>query len=130
MAEAAGTTYAVGETDQRPWGDWAVLDAGPGYVVKRIRVRPGGRLSLQRHQHREERWTIVGGRARVTLGEKLLDLSVGESVGIGPREIHRIENPGEDWVVFVEVQLGAHLAEDDIERLEDVYGRVPAGKGA
>jgi mannose-1-phosphate guanylyltransferase/mannose-6-phosphate isomerase len=115
--------YSPGETDIRPWGDWTVLDTGPGYAVKRIRVTPGGRLSLQRHQHREERWTIVGGEALVTLGERQIRVTTGQSVHIGPREIHRIENPGQETVVFIEVQLGAHLAEDDIERLEDVYGR-------
>ncbi|HTW26515.1 MAG TPA: phosphomannose isomerase type II C-terminal cupin domain [Acetobacteraceae bacterium] len=115
--------YAAGESDRRPWGDWAVLDAGPGYTVKRIRVIPGGILSLQRHRHRGEHWTVVAGIARVTLNEETFEVRAGHSVTIGIGDIHRIQNPGSEEVVFIEVQHGAHLAEDDIERLEDVYGR-------
>ena len=66
--------YAAGQNDVRPWGEWTVLDAGPGYVVKRIRVTPGGILSLQRHRHRAEEWTVVTGVARVTLGQRQFDL--------------------------------------------------------
>ena len=119
------TMYGIGESDQRPWGDWTVLDAGPGYAVKRIRVRPGGRLSLQRHAHREERWTVASGLGRATLGENVMDIRPGETVAIGPRMIHRLENPGAAWLVLIEVQLGALLAEHDIERIEDEYGRAP-----
>ena len=101
-----------------------VLDAGPGYVVKRIRVKPGGVLSLQRHKHRAEDWTIVAGRARVTLGARVFDLGAGESTHIALGETHRIANPGAEEVVFIEVQTGALLDENDIERLEDHYGRT------
>jgi mannose-6-phosphate isomerase-like protein (cupin superfamily) len=115
--------YTAGEHDVRPWGDWTVLDAGPGYVVKRIRVAPGGILSLQRHQHRAEQWTIVAGQARVTLGVRQFTLGPGEAVAIPLGETHRIANPGSADVVFIEVQTGALLSETDIERLEDSYGR-------
>ncbi len=115
--------YAVGQQDTRPWGDWAVLDAGPHYAVKRIRVHPGGRLSLQRHKHRVEHWVVVAGQARVTVDQRVLDLAPGESVDIGPGAVHRMENHGTVDMVLIELQRGAILREDDIERLEDVYGR-------
>jgi mannose-6-phosphate isomerase-like protein (cupin superfamily) len=123
MAEPSNS-YAAGQRDTRPWGDWEVLDAGAGYVVKRIRVIPGGILSLQRHRHRAEDWTVVGGTGRVTLGARQLDLGAGESIHIGTGDIHRIANHGDETVVFIEVQTGPVLSEDDIERLEDSYGRA------
>jgi mannose-6-phosphate isomerase-like protein (cupin superfamily) len=116
--------YAAGQSDRRPWGDWAVLDAGPGYAVKRIRVVPGGVLSLQRHQHRAEQWTVVAGIARVTRNAETIDLLAGESIGIGLGDIHRLANPGGGDAVVIEVQTGRELREDDIERLEDRYGRT------
>lgn len=115
--------YAVGQNDERPWGGWEVLDIGNDYVVKRIRIRPNGRLSLQRHQHREERWTVAQGIVQESLDGQVLQLGVGQSVAIGPRAIHRAENVTPFWAVFVELQLGSILSEDDIERLEDSYGR-------
>lgn len=116
--------YAAGQSDLRPWGEWAVLDAGPGFAVKRIRVVPGGVLSLQRHQHRAEQWTVVAGTARVTRNTETIDLLTGESIGISQGDIHRIANPGLVDMVFIEVQTGRELREDDIERLEDRYGRI------
>ncbi len=115
--------YAAGQSDSRPWGDWAVLDAGPGFCVKRIRVIPGGILSLQRHQHRAEQWTVVAGAARVTRNHEVFDLAAGQSVAIDLHDIHRVANPGDQDMVFIEVQTGRTLREDDIERLEDSYGR-------
>lgn len=115
--------YAAGQSDRRPWGDWTVLDCGPGFVVKRIRVVPGGRLSLQRHQHRAEQWTVVAGTARVTVDAVQFEVPSGHSVSVPRGAVHRSENLGEEDVVFIEVQHGALLSEDDIERLEDVYGR-------
>ncbi|MDA8248041.1 MAG: phosphomannose isomerase type II C-terminal cupin domain [Rhodospirillales bacterium] len=116
--------YAAGQSDRRPWGEWAVLDAGPGFAVKRIRVVPGGVLSLQRHQYRAEQWTVVAGTARVTRNTENIELLAGESIGIAQGDIHRIANPGTADMVFIEVQTGNDLREDDIERLEDSYGRV------
>ncbi len=115
--------YAAGQSDARPWGDWAVLDAGPGYAVKRIRVAAGGILSLQRHKHRAEQWTVVCGLARVTRNGETFDVRPGESVAIGLGDVHRVANPGAAEMVFIEVQTGPVLREDDIERLEDSYGR-------
>jgi mannose-6-phosphate isomerase-like protein (cupin superfamily) len=116
--------YAAGQSDIRPWGDWTVLDAGPGYAVKRIRVRPEGVLSLQRHRHRAEQWIIVAGTARVTRGDATFDLTPGQATRIGLGEVHSIANPGADEMVFIEVQTGEVLSEDDIERLQDRYGRA------
>jgi mannose-1-phosphate guanylyltransferase / mannose-6-phosphate isomerase len=116
--------YTTGQSDARPWGDWTVIDAGPGFVVKRIRVAPGGRLSLQRHQHREENWVVVEGTARVTCADAIFDLLPGQATCIGLGDVHRAENPGKNDMVFIEVQTGALLSEDDIERIEDVYGRT------
>ncbi len=116
-------SYAAGQHDSRPWGDWTVLDCGPGYVVKRIRVIPGGILSLQRHRHRAEEWVIVAGEARVTRGTQQFDLAAGQTTHIDTGQVHRIANPGLIDMVFIEVQTGATLSEDDIERLEDSYGR-------
>jgi mannose-6-phosphate isomerase-like protein (cupin superfamily) len=115
--------YAAGMRDIRPWGEWEVLDAGPGFCVKRIRVVPGGVLSLQRHEHRAEQWTVVAGTARVTRNTDTLDLMPGESIGIERGDVHRVANRGAEDMVFIEVQTGRELREDDIERLEDNYGR-------
>ena len=118
-----GEAYAAGQSDRRPWGDWTVLDCGPGYVVKRIRVTPGGILSLQRHRHRAEQWVIVAGAAEVTRGSEVVALAAGQTTDIALGQVHRIANPGSADLVFIEVQMGAVLSEDDIERLEDRYGR-------
>jgi mannose-6-phosphate isomerase-like protein (cupin superfamily) len=116
--------YAVGDTDQRPWGRWTVLAAGVGYAVKRIEVKPGGRLSLQRHRGRAEQWVVVAGTALVTLDAAQFELAPGGTVHIAVGQVHRVENRGDADVVFIEVQTGATLDENDIERLEDIYGRA------
>lgn len=115
--------YARGETDERPWGRWEVVDTGERFTVKRITVIPGAKLSLQRHRHREEHWVIVSGRARVTRDAEVLDLGPSGAVFIPRGAVHRIEAVGREPLVFVEVQYGEVLDENDIERLEDVYGR-------
>ncbi len=111
-------------TETRPWGCFYVLDEGPGYKVKRITVVPAGRLSLQSHEHRSERWTIVAGEATVTVGERVCMLTRGQAVHIGRAERHRLENRGTVDVEVIEVQLGDYLGEDDIVRYEDAYGRL------
>ncbi len=116
-------TYSVGEADDRPWGRWEVLAIGATYVCKRITVKPGGKLSLQLHHHREEHWTIVEGNALVTCGDEQIEVRPKFHVFIPLETAHRIENPGTTDVVFIEVQQGDHLDEDDIVRLEDIYGR-------
>lgn len=109
--------------DERPWGNFTVLDEGAGYKVKRIVVLPGKRLSYQKHAQRCEHWMIVGGQAKVTLDGQDLLLTVGEYVDIPTGAAHRIENPGAETLIFIEVQRGAYLGEDDIVRLQDDFGR-------
>lgn len=117
-------TYRRGDSDERPWGRWEVLDTGQGFAVKRITVKPGAILSLQLHHHRTEHWVVVRGRARVTRGNELLELGRNDTVFIPLETAHRIENIGaEEPLEFVEVQVGDRLDEGDIVRLEDRYGR-------
>lgn len=111
------------ETDHRPWGTYTVLDDDGTHKVKRIVVHPGKRLSYQRHTRRSEHWFIVRGRAEVTLDGRVVKLEAGDSVDIPVGTDHRIANPGQTDVVFVEVQHGEYFGEDDIVRLEDDYGR-------
>src|SRR5438552_15495267 len=111
------------ERDQRPWGMYEVVAEGEGYKVKRIEVNPGQRLSLQMHQSRSEHWVIVTGEAIVTIGERKIRLRENEDALIPPRTKHRAANPGTRPLVFIEVQCGDDLAEDDITRFEDDYNR-------
>jgi mannose-6-phosphate isomerase-like protein (cupin superfamily) len=119
----AARGYRVGATGKRPWGSWRVLAVGEGYAVKRIDVAPERRLSLQRHFKRIERWTIVAGMGVVTLGARTRKIAAGDVVRVGPRTVHRLANTGKATLTLIEVQLGAELAESDIERLSDDYGR-------
>jgi mannose-6-phosphate isomerase len=110
--------------DRRPWGFYKVLEEGERYKVKRIEVLPGRRLSYQRHQRRTEHWMVVHGEAIVTLNGQEKQLASGQSIDIPERAPHRIANPGTDSLVFIEVQRGEYLEEDDIIRLEDDFGRI------
>lgn len=112
------------ERDERPWGRYEVLDEGNAYKVKRIEVKPGHRLSLQMHDNRSEHWVIVNGEAVVTVGEKEMHLQANEEVVIPVKTKHRIANPGSEALVFIEVQCGLYLGEDDIQRFDDDYNRV------
>ena len=116
--------------DRRPWGSFTVLDEGVGYKVKRIEVLPGKRLSYQRHARRAEHWMVVSGTGRVTLDGGDITVRTGETVDVPVGTAHRIENPGHETLVFIEIQRGDYLGEDDITRLEDDFGRVPAGDAA
>lgn len=107
----------------RPWGAYEGLDAGDGFLVKRITVNPGASLSLQRHQHRAEHWVVVRGIAEVVCGNVTEELEANQSIYIPIGEKHRLVNPGTEHLEIIEVQTGAYLAEDDIERFDDVYGR-------
>lgn len=112
------------ERDERPWGVFEILAEGEGYKVKRIEVYPGHRLSLQMHQSRSEHWVIVTGDAIVTVGEREIRLRANEEAFIPPQTRHRVANPGTSPLVFIEVQCGAYLGEDDITRFEDDYHRT------
>ncbi len=107
----------------RPWGSYDSLESEDGFQVKRLIVRPGAVISLQRHVHRAEHWIVVKGRARVTQNDTVFDIGVNEAAHIAKGDVHRIANPFEEPVHIIEVQCGDYLGEDDIERLEDIYGR-------
>ena len=108
----------------RPWGRYEILQESDSHKVKCIWVSPGKRLSYQRHQKRSEHWFMVAGSARVTLNGVVSELNAGQTVDIGIGDLHRIENIGSDDVVFIEVQSGSYFGEDDIERIEDDFGRT------
>ena len=112
------------EKSERPWGRYEVLQESPSHKVKCIWVLPGKRLSYQRHKFRAEHWFIVAGSAEVTIDGEIRRMSAGQSVDFGIGVAHRIANVGDDDVIFVEVQTGTYFGEDDIERLEDDFGRV------
>ena len=107
----------------RPWGFYQSLDSGHRFQVKRLLVKPGGQLSLQRHAHRAEHWVVVKGVAEVTIGDETRTLRENESTYIPQGEKHRLRNPGKIDLELIEVQTGSYLGEDDIERFDDVYGR-------
>lgn len=108
----------------RPWGWYDCVDIGHRFQVKRIGVKPGASLSLQKHHHRAEHWVVVRGTAEVTCGEDVFLLSENQSTYIPVGEIHRLKNPGKIQLEMIEVQSGTYLGEDDIVRLDDTYGRV------
>ena len=107
----------------RPWGWYDSIDAADRFKVKRIQVKPGASLSLQKHHHRAEHWIVVKGTAEVTCGNKVITLTENQSTYIPLGEVHRLFNPGKIPLEIIEVQSGAYLGEDDIVRLEDTYGR-------
>ena len=111
--------------DQRPWGSFTVLDEGRGYKVKRIEVLPGKRLSYQRHARRAEHWMVVEGTGKVTLDDREIIVRTGETIDVPVGAAHRIENPGQGNLIFIEIMRGDYLGEDDIVRLEDDFGRTP-----
>ncbi len=112
------------EEDHRPWGYYQVYADEPDHKVKRIVVYPGKRLSLQRHRRRAEHWYVLNGEGIVTRDEQELHLNAGEAVDIPRGAVHRIMNPGTEDMAFIEVQTGDYFGEDDIERLEDDFGRT------
>jgi len=110
-------------TDHRPWGSFTILTDEQDHKVKRLVVKPGHRLSLQRHKHRSEHWLVISGTARVNLNNTIHSLEPGQSIDIGRGDLHRVENSTALDLVFIEIQLGDYFGEDDIERFEDDYGR-------
>ncbi len=111
------------DSDDRPWGRWEEYLNEPGYRVKRIVVRPGRRLSLQKHAHRREHWVIASGSGLFTLNAAQRRVAAGDALFIERGDVHRIENDGAAPLVIIETQLGLCL-EDDIVRLEDDFGRA------
>ena len=110
--------------ERRPWGRFHVLDEGADFKVKRIMVKPQGRLSLQSHRHRAEHWVVVAGEATVTVGESVQTMTRGQSIDIYLGAVHRLENFGTEDVALIEVQFGDYMGEDDIVRYEDAYQRT------
>lgn len=115
---------SIQEETLRPWGVYTVLDQGDGFKVKRVVVKPGQRLSYQKHERRSEHWVIVSGVALVTIDEREWKLQPGHSIDVPLGSRHRIRNDGDEELLFIEVQRGAYLEEDDIIRFDDDYGRV------
>jgi len=118
------------ERGDRPWGYYLVLHEDAGYKVKQIVVKPGSRLSLQRHRHRAEHWQVVRGEAVVTRGKETVRLLPGGTIDIPLGALHRVESVGKEGLVVIEVQMGDYVGEDDIERFEDDYGRGGAESAA
>ena len=112
------------ERSNRPWGWFETLFETAGHKIKRIGVNPAQQLSLQRHRQRAEHWVVVQGTAQVTLGEQTFELGVGGHCDIALGQLHRIANRSSVPIEIIEIQFGAYLGEDDIERLQDDYGRL------
>ncbi len=112
------------KTVHRPWGSFAILEDAPDCKVKRLVVKPGQVLSLQLHHRRAEHWTVVRGEAKIRLGDEEFMLEANQSTYIPTGTLHRLENPGDEDIHLIEVQTGDYFGEDDIERLEDIYGRI------
>jgi mannose-1-phosphate guanylyltransferase/mannose-6-phosphate isomerase len=118
------TEHAIHRRVYRPWGYYESIDAGEGFQVKRLMIKPGARLSLQRHRKRAEHWVVVSGEAKVTRGEEELRLGANQSTYIPTGTKHRLENPGTEPLFVIEVQSGNYFGEDDIERFADDYRRT------
>lgn len=118
-----GHEHILHLTVKRPWGSYTVLEEQPGYKMKRITINPGGKISLQRHHHRSEHWTVVSGTATVTRDDEVLTVCINQSTFIPIGSKHQLENRGKIPLQVIEVQVGEYLEEDDIERFVDVYGR-------
>jgi mannose-6-phosphate isomerase len=110
--------------NKRPWGYFEVLSDAPNHKVKRIVIEPGGILSLQRHKLRSEHWFVVSGKGIASIDGKDYSVQNGSTVDIPSKKTHRLENSSAENLVIIEVQTGEYFGEDDIERLEDKYGRV------
>ncbi|HKP22277.1 MAG TPA: cupin domain-containing protein, partial [Dongiaceae bacterium] len=111
-------------TVHRPWGSFTVLEEGAHHKIKRLSLKPGACISLQMHQHRSEHWVVVEGEARVTRNDETVTLGRDQSTYIPAGAKHRLENAGAEQLIVIEVQTGRYLGEDDIQRFEDLYGRL------
>ncbi len=123
LQSAKRSEHTLHRQVHRPWGWYDSIDSGPRFQVKRIMVKPGASLSLQKHHHRAEHWIVVSGTAEVTNGDQVLILTENQSTYIPLGQIHRLANPGKVPLEIIEVQSGSYLGEDDIVRYEDTYGR-------
>jgi mannose-1-phosphate guanylyltransferase/mannose-6-phosphate isomerase len=124
LTEQNRPTLSLHRKVHRPWGWYDSIDEGGRFKVKRIQVKPGASLSLQKHQHRAEHWIVVKGTAEITNGSQVFTLTENQSTYIPLGEVHRLANPGTQALEIIEVQSGSYLGEDDIVRFEDTYGRA------
>jgi mannose-1-phosphate guanylyltransferase len=124
LKESGEEAVARHRTVYRPWGSFTLLGEGPRFKIKMLAIKPGGVLSLQRHQHRSEHWVVVSGMAEVTNGDRVFFLDTNESTYIKAGHDHRVANRGIIELVIIEVQSGDYLGEDDIVRLDDIYNRT------
>ena len=124
LKETNRTEHAQHIRNHRPWGYFETLNVGTRFQVKRLHVKPGGKLSLQMHHHRSEHWIVVHGTAKVTIGEVEKLVRENESVYIFATQWHRLENPGKVALEIIEIQIGSYVGEDDIVRSDDVYHRA------
>ena len=115
--------YFSNEIGERPWGRWTVLDAGLGYTVKKIEIKPGHRLSLQYHHHRSEHWLVIEGEGEVELDDQKFLIKQRSHTHIPLHAVHRVKNIGQSDLIILELQQGDFLDESDIVRLEDDYAR-------
>tara|TARA_B100000767_G_C19680959_1_gene499565 strand:- start:383 stop:1162 length:780 start_codon:yes stop_codon:yes gene_type:complete len=118
------TKNYLGNVEKRPWGNYHVIAKNKGYQIKEIKVSQGSKLSLQKHKNRSEFWQIVKGKSKITIEDSEHYLKEREYIYIPKNTVHRIENIGKKDLIFIEIQLGENLKEDDIVRLEDDYGRA------
>jgi cytidyltransferase-like protein len=118
------TKNYLGDIEKRPWGNYHIIAKNLGYQIKEIKVSVNSKLSLQKHQNRSEFWQIIKGNCKVTVGEKKFDLEDNNNIYIPKDTLHRIENTGDQELIFIEIQLGSDIKEEDIVRIEDDYGRI------
>ena len=118
------TKNYLGNIEKRPWGNYHIIARNSGYQIKEIKVSADSKLSLQKHQNRAEFWQIIKGNCKVTVGDKKYDLEDNNNIYIPKNTFHRIENTGNQELIFVEIQLGKDIKEEDIVRIEDDYGRI------
>jgi mannose-1-phosphate guanylyltransferase len=133
LKAGAGEAHRQHRRAYRPWGSYTLLGQGPRFKIKRLEIKPGASISLQRHHHRSEHWIVVSGLAEVTRDDEVFLVDTNESTYIKAGHKHRVANLGLIDLVIIEVQSGDYLGEDDIVRFDDVYGRVQTGpleKGA
>ena len=107
----------------KPWGSFEIIDEGEKYTLKKIIVHPGGKLSLQSHEHRSEHWLIASGVAEIIIGEKIYNLKENDNIFIPRGSKHRLANLGSDNLIVIEMWFGDKLDENDIKRYEDIYNR-------
>ncbi len=128
LLQAQGRPEISGHREvSRPWGSYESLEVACNLQIKRLVIKPGAEISLQKHAHRSEHWVCVRGKARITRNEQEFDLNVNESTYVGVGDKHRIANPYDEPVHIIEIQCGDYLGEDDIERFADKYGRLEDG---